>query len=155
MPAGPAAALVPGTLTRIRFHAHALAKLVSLSRLPLRNPRHAQPPIPRLRTRQGTMSLVVNTDEEAFIRIAVTSGANKGFQFKTHPNIDKTLYSSSNVLGLKDPARPFPTGSELGVLKWRFQTKEVGGELGSWGPTGQGAARRGVVRRGAESVWKA
>ncbi|KAG2435159.1 hypothetical protein HXX76_007243 [Chlamydomonas incerta] len=73
---------------------------------------------------QGTMSLVVNTDEEAFIRIAVNSGANKGFQFKTHPNIDKNLYSSSNVLGLKDPARPFPTGSELGILKWRFQTKE-------------------------------
>ncbi|PNH03435.1 Coatomer subunit delta-2 [Tetrabaena socialis] len=73
---------------------------------------------------QGTMSLVVNVDEEAFIRIAVTSGANKGFQFKTHPNIDKNLYSSANVLGLKDASRPFPTGSELGILKWRFQSKE-------------------------------
>ncbi|GFR40171.1 hypothetical protein Agub_g728 [Astrephomene gubernaculifera] len=73
---------------------------------------------------QGTMSLVVNSDEDAFIRIAVASGANKGFQFKTHPNIDKNLYGSANVLGLKDPSRPFPTGSELGILKWRFQSKE-------------------------------
>ncbi|KXZ43255.1 hypothetical protein GPECTOR_96g721 [Gonium pectorale] len=75
---------------------------------------------------QGTMSLVVNTDDDAFIRIAVASGPNKGFQFKTHPNIDKNLYSSSNTLGLKDPSRPFPTGSELGILKWRFQSKDEG-----------------------------
>lgn len=71
------------------------------------------------------MSLVVNVDEDAFIRIAVAGGPNKAFQFKTHPNIDKNLYGSSNILGLKDPARPFPTGSELGILKWRFQSKEV------------------------------
>lgn len=75
---------------------------------------------------QGTMSLVVNNDDDAHIRVSVTSGSNKGFQFKTHPNIDKNAYASSNVLGLKDPTRPFPTGSELGILKWRFQTK-VGG----------------------------
>ncbi|GLI64081.1 hypothetical protein VaNZ11_007250 [Volvox africanus] len=73
---------------------------------------------------QGTMSLVVNSDEDAFIRIAVAGGPNKNFQFKTHPNIDKNLYGSSNILGLKDPSRPFPTGSELGILKWRFQSKE-------------------------------
>lgn len=70
------------------------------------------------------MSLVVNSDEDAFIRIVVQSGPNKGFQFKTHPNIDKNLYGSANVLGLKDPSRPFPTGSELGILKWRMQTKD-------------------------------
>ena len=28
------------------------------------------------------------------------------------------------MLGLKDPSRPFPTGSELGILKWRMQTKD-------------------------------
>lgn len=73
---------------------------------------------------QGTMSLVVNHDDGAFICIAVVSGANKNFQFKTHPNIDKAAYASSNTLQLKDPARPFPLGSELGILKWRMQTKD-------------------------------
>lgn len=53
---------------------------------------------------------VVHNDEDAFVRVGITSGANRGFQFKTHPNIDKGAYSSSNVLGLKDPSRPFPTG---------------------------------------------
>ena len=32
--------------------------------------------------------------------------------------------SGDNVLALKDPARPFPTGAPLGVLKWRLQTRD-------------------------------
>eukprot|EP00798_Chlamydomonas_sp_ICE-L_P008070 gene8070-1312_t len=73
---------------------------------------------------QGTMSLVVNNPGDAFISVAITAGANKDFQFKTHPNIDKAVYSASNVLSLKDPSRPFPTGSELGILKWRMVSKK-------------------------------
>lgn len=70
---------------------------------------------------QGTMALEVASEDAAFIRLHVAGGANKGFQFKTHPNIDKALHSRENILGLKDPNRPFPTGSPLGVLKWRMQ----------------------------------
>jgi hypothetical protein len=73
---------------------------------------------------QGTLSLVVSNDEDALIRVAVTSPSNKSFQFKTHPNIDKAGYSSNNILGLKDPSRPFPLKSELGILKWRMQAKD-------------------------------
>lgn len=39
----------------------------------------------------------------------IRQGQNSGFQFKTHPNIDKAGYGNG-VLGLKDPSRPFPTG---------------------------------------------
>lgn len=73
---------------------------------------------------QGTLSLVVSNDDDALIRVSVTSGSNKTFQFKTHPNIDKAAYTSSNILGLKDPSRPFPLKSELGILKWRMQAKD-------------------------------
>jgi hypothetical protein len=73
---------------------------------------------------QGTMSLMVLAEEAARIRVATASGANAGYQFKTHPNIDKGAYSAQGVLGLKDPARPFPTGSALGILKWRLQTTD-------------------------------
>ncbi|KAK9809010.1 hypothetical protein WJX72_007862 [[Myrmecia] bisecta] len=73
---------------------------------------------------QGTMSLQVLLEQEAWIKVAITSGENPGYQFKTHPNIDKALYSSQNVLGLKDPERPFPSGAPLGILKWRFQTRD-------------------------------
>ncbi|WIA16825.1 hypothetical protein OEZ85_013762 [Tetradesmus obliquus] len=72
---------------------------------------------------QGTMSLVVGSDADAYVAAQIRQGANPGFQFKTHPNIDKAGYGNG-VLGLKDPSRPFPTGSELGVLKWRFQSRD-------------------------------
>jgi hypothetical protein len=74
---------------------------------------------------QGTMALEVASEDAAFIRLHIAGGANKGFQFKTHPNIDKALHSRENTLGLKDPNRPFPTGSPLGVLKWRMQVGPV------------------------------
>ena len=41
----------------------------------------------------GTMSLVVHSEEEAAIRVKIATGENKGFQFKTHPNIDKARRS--------------------------------------------------------------
>jgi hypothetical protein len=73
---------------------------------------------------QGSMSLVVQKEEDAYIVVQVESGANKLFDFKTHPKIDKTLYSDKNILGLKDSKRPFPVGSPLGILKWRMQNKQ-------------------------------
>ena len=73
---------------------------------------------------QGTMSLQIQEQENAFIRIHLDTGDIRGFQFKTHPNIDKALHSKEGVLGIKDPNRPFPTGSPLGILKWRFQTTD-------------------------------
>lgn len=72
---------------------------------------------------QGSISLEVR-QEDTCLRVQVNSSAGKEFQFKTHPNIDKQLYSSQNVLGLKDPNRPFPTGSPLGILKWRMQSRD-------------------------------
>ncbi|CEF97336.1 Coatomer delta subunit [Ostreococcus tauri] len=73
---------------------------------------------------QGNMLLEVRNEDDALIRVMTKAGANSGFQFKTHPNIDKGLHANEGVLGLKDPNRPFPCGSALGVLKWRFTTKD-------------------------------
>ena len=68
--------------------------------------------------------LVVQVQDEQFARVRVLfeTGSNQGYQFKTHPNIDKQLYAS-NVLGLKDSDRSFPTGSALPILKWRMQVR--------------------------------
>lgn len=73
---------------------------------------------------QGTMSLQVRSEADACLRVQLAAGANTGYQFKTHPNIDKLGYGNDQVLALKDPARPFPTGAPLGVLKWRLQTRD-------------------------------
>lgn len=59
----------------------------------------------------------------------IETGDNPGVLFKTHPNINKELFSNENILGLKDPNRPFPTGqtgdaSGVGLLKWRMQSMD-------------------------------
>ena len=41
---------------------------------------------------------------------------------QTHPNVDKRLFTSDNMIGLKQANRSFPINSDIGVLKWRLQT---------------------------------
>ena len=36
------------------------------------------------------------------------------------PFLDKQLFANEQALGLRDPSRPFPVGSAVGVLKWRM-----------------------------------
>ncbi|KAK3011014.1 hypothetical protein RJ639_011918 [Escallonia herrerae] len=55
----------------------------------------------------------------------IETGGNPGILFKTHPNMNKELFSNKNILGLKDPSRPFPAGQSgdgVGLLKWRMQS---------------------------------
>nr|KJB15154.1 hypothetical protein B456_002G164000 [Gossypium raimondii] len=75
---------------------------------------------------QGTLSLQILNQEDALIQVQTETGGNPGILFKTHPNMNKELFSNENILGLKDPNRPFPTGSAgdaagVGLLKWRMQ----------------------------------
>lgn len=63
------------------------------------------------------------SEDDAFVSVSVNVGANKGYSFKTHPNIDKNLYNAQNILALRDPERPFPSGSPVGILKWRMQAR--------------------------------
>ena len=43
--------------------------------------------------------------------------------------MNKELFANENILGLKDPNRPFPTGqggdaAGVGLLKWRMQSTD-------------------------------
>ncbi|CAG9466459.1 unnamed protein product [Pedinophyceae sp. YPF-701] len=70
---------------------------------------------------QGQLSLVVHADSAARVKVQMAGNAGAaGVQFKTHPNIDKQAYAAENALQLRDPNRPFPKGTPLGVLKWRY-----------------------------------
>ncbi|KAM7470321.1 hypothetical protein LguiA_008504 [Lonicera macranthoides] len=74
---------------------------------------------------QGTLSLQILNQDDGLIQVQVETGGNQGVLFKTHPNINKDLFSNENILGLKDPNRPFPAGQSgdgVGLLKWRMQS---------------------------------
>ncbi|KAL2920902.1 Coatomer subunit delta, partial [Bienertia sinuspersici] len=76
---------------------------------------------------QGTLSLQILEEKDAYLHVQVDSRKNPSILFKTHPNINKELFSNENILGLKDPNRPFPTGQSgdgVGLLKWRMQSMD-------------------------------
>ncbi|ETI20047.1 hypothetical protein G647_09062 [Cladophialophora carrionii CBS 160.54] len=40
-------------------------------------------------------------------------------QFRTHPNVDKALFTSQKLIQLKDTSKRFPANNSIGVLRWR------------------------------------
>lgn len=73
---------------------------------------------------KGDLTIFITDPNVANMRVQLGSNYDKGYQFRTHPHIDKAMFTKSNLIGLKDASRAFPTGTPLGVLKWRFQTKD-------------------------------
>nr|GMD07001.1 coatomer subunit delta-like [Ipomoea batatas] len=76
---------------------------------------------------QGTLSLQILSQDDGFIQVQIETSANPAVLFKTHPNINKELFANENILGLKDPNRPFPSGQSgdgVGLLKWRMQSSD-------------------------------
>ncbi|KAJ3294296.1 Coatomer subunit delta [Borealophlyctis nickersoniae] len=73
---------------------------------------------------KGDLMLRVSDPGRAQIRVALKVQQDPNIQYKTHPNVDKALFSQESILGLKDASRPFPTGQALGILRWRYVTKE-------------------------------
>lgn len=76
---------------------------------------------------QGMLSLQILNQDDGFIQVQIETGDNPGVIFKTHPNINKDLYNGENILGLRDPNRPFPAnqgGDGISLLKWRMQSAD-------------------------------
>uniref|UniRef100_U3FD34 Coatomer subunit delta n=1 Tax=Micrurus fulvius TaxID=8637 RepID=U3FD34_MICFL len=72
----------------------------------------------------GMIMLRILDEKFARICIHVENEDKKGVQLQTHPNVDKKLFMSESVIGLKNPDKAFPINSDVGVLKWRLQTTE-------------------------------
>ncbi|KAH6931025.1 hypothetical protein HPB50_021350 [Hyalomma asiaticum] len=72
----------------------------------------------------GLVTLRITDEQFGRIKLIFENHDDKGVQIQTHPNIDKELFKSSQQVGLKNPAKPFPVNSDVGVLKWRFQTQD-------------------------------
>ena len=69
---------------------------------------------------RGELSLCAQTEDAGFAAVQlVDTGAVAGAQFKTHPQIDKDMWSNSHVVCGKGD-RPFPVGHDITVLKWMY-----------------------------------
>lgn len=79
---------------------------------------------------KGDLLLHIADPSKAMVRMLVTNGdaEQRGFQFRTHPNVDRTLFATQKMIGLKDPSKPFPaanvSSTPLAVLRWRYVSKD-------------------------------
>lgn len=72
----------------------------------------------------GMITLRITDEKYGRIRLYINNNDKKGVQLQTHPNVDKKLFTSDNLIGLKNPDKSFPLSSDVGVLKWRLQTTD-------------------------------
>ncbi|KAK6197452.1 uncharacterized protein RJT21DRAFT_123276 [Scheffersomyces amazonensis] len=82
---------------------------------------------------KGDLQLRINNADLAHAKILVKSAANdksSKIQYKPHPNVDRKLFVSDNIIGLKDKAKSFPSNDQaIGLLKWRATGKQDDNEF--------------------------
>ncbi|CAG0885121.1 unnamed protein product [Cyprideis torosa] len=72
----------------------------------------------------GLLKLRISQDQYAKMKLFIDGKDERGLQMQPHPNIDKDLFRTSQVIAMKNRSRPFPLNTEVGVLKWRFQSSD-------------------------------
>ncbi|ODV85890.1 hypothetical protein CANARDRAFT_27965, partial [[Candida] arabinofermentans NRRL YB-2248] len=76
---------------------------------------------------KGDLQLRINDASLAHSKINLEMNHDKSktsTQYKTHPNVDKMLFTKSGSIGLKDSTKPFPSNDKsLGVLRWKISQK--------------------------------
>lgn len=71
----------------------------------------------------GLISLRISN--ENYQKIVLQFNTESGnIPLQTHPNIDKELFKTNRLIGLKNSTKPFPIDSEVGLLKWTLQSQE-------------------------------
>lgn len=68
----------------------------------------------------GGLSINTNDSSLSQVNVALTQGANKQFQVKTHPKIDRQAFASNSIIKAKDAGELIPSA----VMKWRLQTQD-------------------------------
>ncbi|KAL0273968.1 UNVERIFIED_CONTAM: hypothetical protein PYX00_006517 [Menopon gallinae] len=72
----------------------------------------------------GLVTLRIADERWGRIRVQLENKDERGIQLQTHPNVDKELFKLKSQIGLKNPLKPFPLHTDVGVLKWRYQTQD-------------------------------
>lgn len=68
---------------------------------------------------KGDLQLRITDPAFTKLRLQLDATPTHGAQFRTHPNVDKALFTSSSAIQLKDTSKRFPANNSIGVLRWR------------------------------------
>lgn len=72
----------------------------------------------------GMLMLRISDENFGKVKLQLQTPSKSAIQIQPHPNIDKELLKARSQIAMKNPAKPFPTNTDVGVLKWRFQTTD-------------------------------
>lgn len=68
---------------------------------------------------KGDLQLRISDPAMTKVKLDLIANASHNAQFKTHPNVDKTQFTNSKVIQLKDTSKGFPgNNTSVGVLRW-------------------------------------
>jgi hypothetical protein len=73
---------------------------------------------------KGELNLRISDSAMTKIKLNLEADTSSGAQFRTHPRVDKAVFTKSQVIQLKDTSTGFPENSGVGVLKWTNTAKE-------------------------------
>lgn len=78
---------------------------------------------------KGDLQLRITDPSFTKLRLDLKANPTHGAQFRTHPNVDKALFTSSSTIQLKDTSKRFPANNAIGVLRWRVASSADNAEV--------------------------
>ncbi|KAI9721709.1 MAG: hypothetical protein M1812_002043 [Candelaria pacifica] len=72
---------------------------------------------------KGDLQLRISDPSLTKVKLDLTADPGTGAQFRTHPNVDKALFTNSKAIQLKDPSKGFPANNSVPVLRWKANAK--------------------------------
>lgn len=66
----------------------------------------------------GDLQLKISDPSLTKVKLALNATPSHGAQFRTHPKVDRALFTSSQAIQLKDSSSGFPVNNSVGVLRW-------------------------------------
>lgn len=67
---------------------------------------------------KGDLQLRISDPSFTKVKLDLATNTANGIQFRTHPNVDKPMFTNSKAIQLRDPSRGFPANNAVGVLRW-------------------------------------
>ncbi|EEP78015.1 hypothetical protein UREG_02864 [Uncinocarpus reesii 1704] len=68
---------------------------------------------------KGDLQLRISDPSFTKLKLDLKANPTHGAQYRTHPNVDKALFTNSKTIQLKDTSKRFPANNSIGVLRWR------------------------------------
>lgn len=67
---------------------------------------------------KGDLQLRISDPSLTKVKLDLIANPIHNAQFRTHPNVDKELFSKSKTIQMRDESKGFPANNSVGVLRW-------------------------------------